>query len=107
MNDTRRRASPNAAPQAIGDLLPHFLNRRGLAAKVEAASVLGEWERLVGPQISAVTRPIRVSEGALIVAVATSAWMMELTLIKGELMRRINAGKGAGRIQQLVFVMGD
>jgi hypothetical protein len=33
--------------------------------------------------------------------------MMELTLIKAELMRRINAGKGAGRIQQLVFVMGD
>jgi predicted nucleic acid-binding Zn ribbon protein len=84
-----------------------FLARSGLAAKVEAASVVPEWENLVGPQIAAVTEPLRVSEGALFVAVSTSAWMMELTLMKGELMARLNAGKRQGRIQQIVFVMGS
>ena len=103
-----RTRDPNAGqPQSVGDLVSRFLNRSGLAPKVEAASVVAEWTEKVGPQISAVTEPLRVSEGTLFVAVATSAWMMELNLMKRELMRRINAGKGDGRIKQLVFVMGE
>jgi predicted nucleic acid-binding Zn ribbon protein len=94
-----------AGPQLIGELIPRLLERRGLSAKVEAASVIPEWEDLVGPGIAAVANPLRVSEGTLIVAVSTSPWMMELNMMKGELMRRLNAGKRAGRIEQIVFVM--
>jgi predicted nucleic acid-binding Zn ribbon protein len=103
---TRSRSS-NGQPQPVGDLVARFLDRSGLAPKVEAASIVTEWTDKVGPQISAVTQALRVSEGTLFVAVDTSAWMMELNLMKGELMRRINAGKGEGRIKQLVFVMGE
>lgn len=92
-------------PELVGDLLPRFLEKRGLAAKVEAASVIPEWEDLVGPGIAAVARPVNISSGTLIVAVTTSPWMMELNMMKGELMRRLNAGKRAGRIEQIVFVM--
>jgi predicted nucleic acid-binding Zn ribbon protein len=94
-------------PQLVGDLLSRVLNRKGLGAKLEAASVITEWASLVGPQIAAVTRPQRVSEGVLFVGVANSPWMMELNLMKAELMRRLNAGKREGRIRQIVFVMGN
>ena len=104
---TRIRDPRAGQPQSVGDLVSRFLDRSGLAPKVEAASIVTEWTEKVGPQISAVTEALRVSEGTLFVAVATSAWMMELNLMKGELMRRINAGKGEGRIRQLVFVMGN
>ncbi|HEX5521375.1 MAG TPA: DUF721 domain-containing protein [Longimicrobiaceae bacterium] len=103
MTQSRRGGTP--APQAVGDLLGRFLERSGLAPKVEAASVIPEWEARIGPQIAAVTEPLRVSEGTLFVAVATSAWMMELNLMKGELLRRLNAGKKQGKIEQIVFVM--
>lgn len=96
-----------ADPQPVGDLVSSFLARRGLDAKVEAASVVPDWERLIGPQIAAVTEPLRVSDGMLFVAVRTSPWMMELTLMKAELMRRLNAGKSKGRIAGIVFVMAD
>lgn len=94
-------------PTSLADVLQRFLKRKGLSAKVEAASVVPEWDRLVGPQIAAVTHALRVSDGVLFVAVATSPWMMELNLMKAELMRRINAGKQAGRITQIVFVMAE
>lgn len=95
-------------PQLVGDLLERVLKRKGLAPKLEAASVLTDWESLVGPGISAVTRPERVSEGVLFVSVANSPWMMELNLMKADLLRRVNAGKGeGGRIRQIVFVMGE
>jgi len=92
-------------PQLVGDLLSKFLQQSGMAPKVEAASVLTEWPELVGPQIAAVTAPQRISDGVLFVGVATSAWMMELNLMKGELLRRINAGKKEGKVNQIVFVM--
>ena len=76
-----------------------------MAARVEAASVLTDWPELVGPQIAAVTQPTTLSDGTLFVAVSTSPWLMELNLMKAELMRRVNAGRGAGRIRQIVFVM--
>ena len=59
----------------------------------------------MGPQIAAVTTPAARLRGHLFVAVATSAWMMELNLMKAELMRRLNAGKREGQIEQIVFVM--
>ncbi len=100
--------NPNAGqPQLVGDVLSRFLNRSGLESKVEAASVLTEWGERVGPQIAAVTEPLRVSDDTLFVAVSTSAWMMELTLMKGEIVGRLNAGKKTGRIQHIVFVMGS
>lgn len=91
--------------QAVGDVLNRFLSRRGLTAKLEAASAVSEWAECVGARIAAVTQPLRVSEGTLFVAVASSAWMMELDLMKPELLRHLNAGKQAGKIQQIVFVM--
>jgi predicted nucleic acid-binding Zn ribbon protein len=87
--------------------MSRFLTRSGLASKVEAAGAVMEWAGVVGPQIAAVTEALRVSEGTLFVAVANSAWMNELNMMRGELMRRVNAGRGEGRIRSLVFVMGE
>ena len=102
---TRKRQPSTGQPQALGDVLTRFLDRSGLAPRVEAAAVIPEWEQRVGPGIAAVTEPLRVSEGTLFVAVRTSAWMMELNMMKADLMRHVNAGKKDGRIEQIVFVM--
>ena len=103
---SRTRAKTSAGqPQQVGDLVARFLDKSGLAPKVEAATAMTEWPRLVGPQIAAVTQPTGMAEDTLFVSVATSAWMMELNLMKGELMRRINAGKKEGRIRGIVFVI--
>jgi predicted nucleic acid-binding Zn ribbon protein len=104
---TRARRPEATQPQPLGDLMSRFLDRSGLAPKVEAAGAVAEWPKLVGPQIAAVTRALRVSDGVLLVAVANSAWMNELNLMRAELMRRVNAGRGEGRIRTLVFVMAE
>lgn len=103
----RSRPAGSGGPQLVGDLVGRFLQRRGLSARVEAASVVPEWPSLVGPRIAAVTRPQRVSDGVLFVGVTSSPWMMELNLMKEELMRRLNAGKREGRIRRIVFVMAE
>lgn len=107
MPRSRDPSGPAPRFQQVGDVLGRFLARRGLSAKVEAAATVTEWAERVGPRIAAVTEPLRVSEGTLFVAVASSAWMMELDLMKPALLRHLNAGKAEGKIRQIVFVMGS
>lgn len=95
-------------PTKLGDALQKYLRESGLDERVEEAAVLPEWDERVGSAISAVTMPVRVSHGCLIVAVRTSAWLMELKLMERDILRRINDGRERGRIERIRFVMaGD
>jgi predicted nucleic acid-binding Zn ribbon protein len=79
-------------PEALGDLVANFLGGRGLADRVEQASVIPDWPKLVGPQIAKVTLPQSISaNGTLFVHVTTNAWMNELSLLEPELLRSLNA----------------
>jgi predicted nucleic acid-binding Zn ribbon protein len=87
----RRRGKP----VPIGDALSSFLEAAGLGERVEQAAVIPEWSALVGPTIADVTSPLSVSaDGTLVVAVATHAWMTELSLMEPELLRALNEGRG-------------
>jgi predicted nucleic acid-binding Zn ribbon protein len=79
-------------PEPIGQVLAEYLKAAGLADRVEQAAVIPEWPRLVGPVIAAVTEPLVVtSDGTLFVAVASSPWMAELTLMEPTLLAALNA----------------
>ena len=94
-------------PTPLGEALKQYLERSGLGEPVEEAAVVPEWAERVGPAIAAVTTPLRVSRGSLVVAVRSSAWLMELKLMEGEIVRRINAGRARGRIRRIHFVMEE
>lgn len=78
-------------PEAIGDIVANWLGESGLAARVDQASVIPDWPKLVGPQIAQVTAPQSISaNGTLFVHVTTNAWMTELSLLEPELLRSLN-----------------
>ena len=87
---------------AVGEALQGYLKRSGLGPRIAQAQLIDEWATLVGPQIAAVTTAESVSpDGILFVRVATSAWRNELQLMMPDLMARVNAGRGAGRIKTI------
>ena len=59
----------------------------------------------VGDNIARVTRPIRVSDGVLLVAVRSSAWLMELRMMEIQILKKLNADAGRGKIDSIRFVM--
>ncbi len=102
MNDRKQRQ-----PMAVGDALRNYLARSGLARRLAQAQVIPDWRSLVGPQIGAVTSPESVTpDGTLFVRVATSAWMSELQLMAPQILAAINAGRGAGRIKTIRWLLG-
>lgn len=94
-------------PTPLGEALGEFLEGSVLGERIEEASVVPEWEERVGEAIARVTKPTRVSHGTLFVSVRSSAWLMELNMMRGEILRRLNAGRQKGRIDQIRFFMGE
>jgi predicted nucleic acid-binding Zn ribbon protein len=92
-------------PRQVREALQKYLEKAGISEKIEAASVVPEWPQIVGDGIAAVTTPLRVSSGVLIVAVRSSAWLSELKLMEREILRKVNADKARGRISAIRFVM--
>lgn len=93
-----RDKPPPATP--LDEALSTYLKKSGLTRRLDQASVIPEWERLVGPQIAAVTTPRSVTkDGTLLVGVRSSAWMQELQLMSPEILRRLGAhGKKIRRV---------
>ncbi len=100
---TERKRS---APTPVSDAIASYVTRSGLGARIAQAEVIPDWERLVGPQIAAVTRPERVTaDGTLFVRVTTHPWMTELQMMTPTIMARLNAGRGEGRLRSVRWLL--
>jgi predicted nucleic acid-binding Zn ribbon protein len=90
-DESRRRARPTRVDAVITDVL----RTAGVADRVSQAGLIPEWPRLVGPQVAAVTEPLRITaDGTLFVAVKTNSWMTELSLMEPQLLAAINVVRG-------------
>jgi predicted nucleic acid-binding Zn ribbon protein len=93
-------------PVAVAEALQGYLSRAGLAGRVAQAQVVPDWPARVGAAIAAVTRPEGVApDGTLFVRVATSAWMTELQLMAPEILAKLNAGRRAGRVKTIRWLL--
>jgi predicted nucleic acid-binding Zn ribbon protein len=94
-------------PTRLGVVLDGVLQRHGLQDQVRRMGVLDVWPEIVGEHIASVTRARVVSDAALIVEVRTSAWLMELDMMKGELLGRVNERLPETPLERIVFVLAE
>ncbi len=91
----------------VSDVLARYLERSGVGERLAEAEVVPEWADKVGPAIASVTRPLTASRGTLVVAVRSSAWLMELHMMEREIRRRLNEGRERGRVERIRFVIAE
>ena len=95
-----------AGPTRVGDLLDNVLERRGLSTQIRRIGALDVWSGAVGEEISDVTKAQTVVASTLFVEVRSSAWLMELSLMKEALLKRVNAELGGeGTIDRIVLTL--
>lgn len=91
----RRRPAPRPVTDAVGALL----------ARVQPQGTLGEvqrvWEQAVGPVIAAEATPTAEAGGVLTVSCRSSTWASDLDLLAPELLARLEAVLGDGRVTRL------
>ncbi len=74
-----------------------FFKSQELAQALRPHLAKVHWEGVVGPQVAGVTQVEAVRDGVLFVRVKNSVWANELTLLKDDMVRRLNAKLG-GRV---------
>jgi hypothetical protein len=84
-----------------------WIRRKAQPHRLPLYRVIYRWAQLVGPRIAERTRPVGWHRGTLTVAVASSAWLNELSFMRAELLERINAELGKDTVRTLRLVTAD
>jgi hypothetical protein len=84
--------------RSAGEAIAAALRFRGITDEVRARRVLTEWAELVGPKIASRTRPEGVSDRVLLIEVASSAWLHELSLLRPQILAGLLARLGEPRL---------
>lgn len=100
----RGTAGRGGDPQAFGAAIKDLLSDRGWEHKAAVGGVFGDWQRIVGPGLAEHTRPEKLEEGELTVAVDSAAWATQLRLLAGTLVRRLNEELGDGTVRRVKVV---
>ncbi|MBC7801261.1 MAG: DUF721 domain-containing protein [Gemmatimonadaceae bacterium] len=90
-------------PRPIGALVPVVTRTAFRKRAPGAAQVMADWAQIVGPALSAVTTPRRLSAGTLTLACAGPV-ALELQHLSGELLARVNGHLGRTVVERLRFV---
>ena len=98
---------PNERPKPLADTLRSFLDQQGLAKRVGQQTALEAWPRVVGPAVAAAARPLAVTaDGTLLVAVRSSAWMNELSLMERDLLEALNRANPSAPLSKIRWQIG-
>ena len=82
------------------------MEKRGLRTQILRIGALDVWSDAVGERVAEVTEAKTVVASTLFVEVRSSAWLMELSLMKEALLERVNAELGEeGTIDRIVLTL--
>ena len=93
-------------PVPARDLIDKLLHGLGLDDRLNQYKALVIWNDVVGPQIAARTRPVRIRDSILEINVDQPAWMQQLQLMKPKILTRLNAELGKARLKDLYLKHG-
>jgi predicted nucleic acid-binding Zn ribbon protein len=90
-------------PQPFGSLLAHLLEVRGWQRPAAEARLFGSWAVVVGEEIAARCRPVKLEDGELVVEAESTAWATQLNLLRTKLLGRIRTGVGPDVVARLTI----
>ncbi|MDI6895365.1 MAG: DUF721 domain-containing protein [Bacillota bacterium] len=91
--------------EQLGVTLERTLKRMGLFRGVRERMALVVWAEVVGAPAARNTRPVLARRGLLLVSVSSSTWAQELSLMRIQLMARLNARLGDEVIREIRFAV--
>lgn len=91
-------------PQPLGSATSALAKSRGWTPRVAEGAVFGQWETVVGEQISEHATPSSLRDGVLTVEAESTAWATQLRLVQAQLLAKIATAVGDGVVNSLRIV---
>jgi hypothetical protein len=87
--------------------LSRILKARGLEGRLHEYRIFASWDRTVGPAIARHARPRTLRGRKLALIVDSPAWMQQLTLMKPEIVEKLNRALGRETITDITMRLGE
>lgn len=92
--------------EKLSQTLQRLLTSRGLAGRLGIYRIIGHWNGVVGAAIARHAQPCFIRGKKLTVQVDSPVWMQQLSLLKSELIDKLNKGLGAEAVQEIKLTLG-
>ncbi len=90
----------------LGQIIEQVLRKRKMWRQYKQCLIIDEWDQLVGKEIAAVTSACSLQRQVLRVMVSNSTWVYHLTLLKPQLIEKLNKHAGEKMIKDIYFQIG-
>ena len=100
-----RRASDTKALQPLHVALTDALQQAGLENVVALVALQRNWTAIAGPQLAAVSHPVRFRWGELLISVSDAIWLQQMTFYQAQLRHNIRSVGGDVKVSSLRFVL--
>ena len=91
----------------LSHTLGSMLKARGLGSRLSEYRVFVQWEKAVGPVIARHAQPQAVRGKKLALVVDSPAWMQQLSLLKPQLVEKVNSTLGKDAINGITLRLGE
>jgi predicted nucleic acid-binding Zn ribbon protein len=88
-------------PQPLGAVLAKLVKTRDWQRPAAEATVFGDWTGVVGDQVAAHCRPVKLEGGELTIEAESTAWATQLRLLAGKLLAQIAGQVGHNVVTRL------
>jgi predicted nucleic acid-binding Zn ribbon protein len=95
-----------AGPEPIAKTLGALLDRFDKGDHFDLVRVVGAWPGVAGEHIARRSAVVEVKFHTAVIRVSTAMWLQELSLMKTELLQRLQAQVGSDVVRDLRFVLG-
>lgn len=102
----RKKGVRSDRAHPLGEVLDAILVDRRLARGVPVGRLVRDWEAVVGPALAAVTLPLRLDRGTLMVRASTAAWAAQVRFLSKEIAGNANALLGRRTIANVQVTVG-
>jgi predicted nucleic acid-binding Zn ribbon protein len=87
--------------------LVQMLKAQGLESRLQEYRVIGQWEKAVGKVIARHAQPCSLRGKKMTLVVDSPAWMQQLTLLKPEIVEKVNRRLGHNAIRDIMLKLGE
>ncbi|MBW6462799.1 MAG: DUF721 domain-containing protein [Bacillota bacterium] len=91
----------------ISSVLENFLRSCNLWNGYQQYQLVQSWNEIVGSALSEVTQAESIANGVLRVSVKDSVWAYHLTMMKPQLIGKLNQHAGSKIVRDIFFQIGD
>ncbi|MFA5074124.1 MAG: DUF721 domain-containing protein [Nitrospirota bacterium] len=84
-----------------------WLKARGLESRLNEYRIFDQWQKTVGEGIARHAQPLSLRGRKLTLIVDSPAWMQQLSLLKPEIIRKVNESLGRETVQQILVKPGE